>query len=68
MEHEKLTRAITGSAVIVHRSLGPGFLESVYQNALAWELQSAGIPVERERRTRRRRFTTSRRRGSASAC
>lgn len=50
MEHEHLTRAIIGCAMIVHRALGPGFLESVYQNALAWELQSAGIPVECERR------------------
>lgn len=50
MEHEKLTRAIIGCAMTVHRILGPGFLESVYQNALTWELQSAGIPVECERR------------------
>ena len=50
MLHEKLTRAIIGCAMIVHRRLGPGFLESVYQNALAWELGAAGISVECERR------------------
>ena len=50
MLHEKLTRAIIGCAMIVHRRLGPGFLESVYQNALAWELKSAGFSVECERR------------------
>lgn len=50
MLHEQLTRAIIGCAMIVHRRLGPGFLESVYQNALAWELRTAGIPVECERR------------------
>lgn len=50
MQHEELTRAIIGCAMIVHRKLGPGFLESVYQNALAWELRGAGMCVECERR------------------
>jgi GxxExxY protein len=34
----------------VHRALGPGFLESVYQNALAYELRKSGIGVECERK------------------
>ena len=34
----------------VHSTLGPGFLESVYQNALIWELRKAGIKAEAERR------------------
>ena len=50
MQHEELSRAIIGCAMIVHRRLGPGFLESVYQNALAWELRSAGLSVECEHR------------------
>lgn len=50
MEHEELTRTIIGSAMAVHRVLGPGFLESVYQNALAHELRKAGLKVECERK------------------
>lgn len=42
-----LTDRIIGCAVKVHRTLGPGFLESVYENALAVELESAGIPFQR---------------------
>src|SRR4051812_40449603 len=40
---------IIGAAMKVHTSLGPGFLESVYQNALIWELQKAGFKAEAER-------------------
>jgi GxxExxY protein len=49
MEHEKLTETIIGCAMKVHRTLGPGFLESVYQNALAHELRKAGLHVECEK-------------------
>lgn len=50
MEHESLTRGIIGGAMRVHGVLGPGFLESVYQKALAWELCTSGFRVEREKR------------------
>ena len=43
-----LTEKIIGLAIKVHRTLGPGFLESVYQAALAYELGKAGIPFEKE--------------------
>lgn len=49
MEMNKLTEKIIGCAIKVHRNLGPGFLESVYQAALAYELQKADIPFEKEK-------------------
>jgi GxxExxY protein len=49
MEHELLTERIIGCAMAVHRALGPGFLESVYQNALTHELDKAGLRVECEK-------------------
>jgi len=52
MEHEEVTRAIIGCAMMVHRKLGSGFLESVYQNALAHELRKATLPVQCARRIR----------------
>ena len=44
-----LSGQIIGLAMKVHSALGPGFLESVYQNALIWELRKAGIKAEAER-------------------
>ncbi len=52
MEHKELTRVIIGCAISVHRALGPGFLESVYQNALAYELNKAGLEVHCQKRIR----------------
>lgn len=46
---DRLTERIIGCVVKVHRTLGPGFLESVYQSALAHELRKAGIPFEQEK-------------------
>jgi GxxExxY protein len=45
MEDNEVTSIIIGSAMKVHTALGPGFLESVYEHALAHELRKAGLGV-----------------------
>lgn len=46
--YSELTGKIIGAAMEVHRILGPGFLEAVYEEALAHELKLRGIPFERQ--------------------
>ena len=43
------TFAIVGCCMEVHKTLGSGYLEAVYQEALAWELEAAGVLFEREK-------------------
>lgn len=47
-ELDRLTNLTIGAAIEVHRSLGPGFLESVYEQALCIELRIRGLEFERQ--------------------
>ena len=50
MEVDKLTEQVIGLAIEVHRRLGPGLLESAYQECLYYELKNANLKVEREKK------------------
>jgi GxxExxY protein len=47
-EQDTLTHQIIGCAIEVHKQLGPGLLESIYQEALAVEFQLQGIQFQKE--------------------
>jgi GxxExxY protein len=47
-EYEALTAGIINAAIEVHRVLGPGLLESAYEECLAWELVQKGLNVRRQ--------------------
>jgi GxxExxY protein len=49
MIENQITEKIIGAAIAVHRSLGPGLLESVYGECLAVELELCGLRFERQR-------------------
>ncbi|MEO1129399.1 MAG: GxxExxY protein [Planctomycetota bacterium] len=44
----ELTERILGAAIEVHRAMGPGLLESVYEECLAFELMETGLKVQRQ--------------------
>jgi GxxExxY protein len=46
--HEELTEQVIGAAIEVHRTLGPGLLESAYEECLCHELHLRGIPFQRQ--------------------
>lgn len=49
LKQSALTERIITAAIAVHRELGPGFLESVYEEAVAIEFTAGGIDFERQR-------------------
>jgi len=48
MEEDRLAELVIGAAIEVHRTIGPGLLESTYQLCLARGLEIRGIPFARE--------------------
>jgi GxxExxY protein len=48
LKHKEITEKIIGASFEVHKFLGNGFQEVIYQRALAWELAQAGLSFERE--------------------
>lgn len=48
MTYDELSEAIIGAAIAVHRELGPGFLESIYESCLTHELREAGLVVSQQ--------------------
>ncbi len=49
MDLNKLSQVVIGCAINVHKALGPGLLESVYQECLYYELCENGLYVEKEK-------------------
>ena len=49
LAHEELTGRIIACAIEVHKALGPGFLESIYEAAMVAELKRVGLRVEQQK-------------------
>ena len=48
LQYEELTSRAIAAAIEVHRRLGPGFIESIYEHALVVELHKRGLKVEEQ--------------------
>jgi len=48
MTENELAKIVVDLCLKIHKTLGPGLLESVYEEALIYELKKLGIPVERQ--------------------
>lgn len=49
MEFESLSKDVLGAAIEVHKHLGPGLLESAYEECLSYELTQRGYKIERQK-------------------
>ncbi len=49
MKIDKITKEIIGSAIEIHKELGPGLLESAYETCLEYELTQKGFDLERQK-------------------
>ncbi|MBT3302716.1 MAG: GxxExxY protein [Bacteroidetes bacterium] len=49
MEFDKLSNIVIGKAIEVHRHLGPGLLESAYEECLSYELETVGLEIIRQK-------------------
>lgn len=49
MNENELSKLIIGAAIDIHKSLGPGLLESAYKECLHYKLQKLGLQVEKEK-------------------
>lgn len=49
MQLNELSGKIIGAAIEVHRNLGPGMLESTYEECLKFELENIGLKVEQQK-------------------
>lgn len=48
MHENEISFKIIGAAIDMHKSIGPGLLESAYENALAFDLQASGFHVQQQ--------------------
>lgn len=48
VDENQLSNVIIGAAIEVHKQLGPGLLESTYENCLVYELAQLNIPFQRQ--------------------
>ncbi|MBW6515232.1 MAG: GxxExxY protein [Candidatus Cloacimonetes bacterium] len=49
LKGEELSGKVIGAAIEVHKNLGPGLLESIYEECLCYELDQIGLKYERQR-------------------
>lgn len=49
LTNKDLTGSIIAAAIAVHKELGPGYIESIYEESLCIELEERGIPFERQK-------------------